>query len=46
MKIVRLEIEEDPILSGVDAVSLVEKPAIEEGFFAFSAEQFAETYSD
>jgi len=46
MKIVRLEIEDDSILSGIDAVALVEKPAIEETFFAFSAEKFAETYSD
>ena len=46
MKIVRLEIEEDSLLSGIDAMALVEKPAIEEGFFAFSAEKFAETYSD
>jgi hypothetical protein len=46
MKIVQLELLEDSILSGIDAMALVEKPAIEEGFFAFSAEKFAETYSD
>ena len=46
MKIVQLELLEDSILAGIDAMALVEKPAIEEGFFAFSAEKFAETYSD
>jgi hypothetical protein len=46
MKIVQLDILEDSILSGIDAVALVEKPAIEETFLAFAAEQFAETYSD
>jgi hypothetical protein len=46
MKIVKLEIDENSILEGVDAVSLVESPAIEEGFYAFNAEKFAETYSD
>jgi hypothetical protein len=46
MKIVRLEIEDDSILSGLDAMALVESPAIEDGFFAFSAEKFAETYTD
>ena len=46
MKIVKLEIDENSIIEGVDAVSLVESPAIEEGFFAFNAEKFAETYSD
>ena len=46
MKIVQLELLEDSILAGIDAMALVESPAIEEGFFAFSAEKFAETYSD
>lgn len=46
MKIIKLELLEDSILAGLDAMALVEKPAIEEGFFAFSAEKFAETYSD
>ena len=46
MKIVRLEIEEDSLLAGIDAVALVENPAIETDFFAFSAEKFAETYTD
>lgn len=46
MKIVRLEIEDDSILSGLDVMALVENPAIEEEFFAFSAEKFAETYND
>jgi len=46
MKIVKLEIDENSMLEGVDAVSLVESPAIEEGFFAFNALKFAETYTD
>ena len=46
MKIVALDILEDSILAGIDAVALVEKPAIETDFFAFAAEQFAETYTD
>ena len=46
MKIVQLELLEDSILAGIDAMALVEKPAIEEGFFAFAAEKFAETYTD
>ena len=46
MKIIKLELLEDSILAGLDAMALVEKPATEEGFFAFSAEKFAETYSD
>jgi len=46
MKIVQLELLEDSLLSGIDAMALVESPAIEDGFFAFSAEKFAETYTD
>jgi len=46
MKIVQLELLEDSILAGIDAMALVEKPAIEDEFFAFSAEKFAETYND
>jgi hypothetical protein len=46
MKIIKLELLEDSILAGLDAMALVEKPAIEEEFFAFSAEKFAETYTD
>jgi len=46
MKIIKLELLEDSILAGLDAMALVEKPATEEEFFAFSAEKFAETYSD
>ena len=46
MKIVQLELLEDSILAGIDAMALVEKPATEDEFFAFSAEKFAETYSD
>ena len=46
MKIVRLDIDEDSILAGIDAMSLVETPAIQEGFYYFAKEQFAETYND
>lgn len=46
MKIIKLELLEDSILAGLDAMALVEKPATEEEFFAFSAEKFAETYTD
>ena len=46
MKIVRLEIEDDSILSGLDAMALVESPAIEDGFFAFSSEKFDLSYFD
>ena len=47
MKIVKLDINPDIDLSGVDAVALVERPAIEEDFMYFSkTEEFAETYND
>jgi hypothetical protein len=42
----KLELLEDSILAGIDAMALVESPAIEDGFFAFAAEKFAETYTD
>ena len=46
MRIVKLEINDEEILSGVDAVALVERPAIEETFMIFSEEKFEETYND
>ena len=49
MKIVRLDIDENSVLAGIDAVALVEQPAIEEDFIYFSAqteEEFQETYTD
>ena len=48
MKIVKLDIDENSILAGIDAVALVEQPAIEEDFIYFSkhTEEFAETYND
>ena len=49
MKIVKLDIDENSILAGIDAVALVEQPAIEEDFYYFSkhnGEEFAETYTD
>ena len=45
MKIVKLDIQEDSILAGIDAVALVEQPAIEEDFMYFSKQEF-ETYND
>ncbi len=47
MKIVKLDIDENSVLSGIDAVALVEQPAIEEDFMYFSVqEDFAETFND
>ena len=40
MKIVKLDINEDSFLSGLDAVALVEYPAIEEDFFMFNKQEF------
>jgi len=45
MKIVKLDIDENSILAGIDAVALVEQPAIEEDFLYFSKQEF-ETYND
>ena len=46
MKIVKLDIDENSILAGIDAVALVEQPAIEEDFMYFSKQDFAETFND
>ena len=49
MKIVRLDIDENSVLAGIDAVALVEQPAIEEDFIYFSKhkeDEFQETYTD
>lgn len=46
MKIVKLDIDENSILAGIDAVALVEQPAIEEDFMYFNKQEFAETYND
>ena len=48
MKIVKLDIDENSVLAGIDAVALVEEPAIEEDFIYFSKQthEFAETYND
>lgn len=45
MKIVKLDINEEELLSGVDAIALVMEPAIEEDFYAFSKQSF-ESYDD
>ena len=41
MKIIKLDIDENSILAGIDAVALVEQPAIEEDFLYFSKQEFA-----
>jgi hypothetical protein len=46
MKIVKLDIDENSILEGIDAMALVEAPAIEETFYYFASEKFADTYND
>jgi len=46
MKIVKLDIDENSILAGIDAVALVEQPAIEEDFMYFSKQNFADTFTD
>ena len=45
MKIVKLLLDEDSLLGGIDAVALVEHPAIEEDFMMFAKESF-ESYND
>ena len=44
-KIVKLVLDEDSLLGGIDAVALVESPAIEEEFMIFSKQEF-ESYND
>jgi len=44
-KIIRLEIDENDINSGVEAIALVGSPAIEEDFYMFSKQEL-ESYSD
>ena len=46
MKIVKLLLDEDSLLGGIDAVALVEHPAIEEDFMMFAKQTFEETYND
>ena len=46
MKIVQLDIDENSFLAGIDAMALVEAPAIEEGFYYFAKEKFEDTYND
>jgi hypothetical protein len=41
MKIIKLDVREDSELEGVDAVALVENPAIEIDFMAFNKHEFA-----
>ena len=46
MKIIKLDIDEDNIFEGIDAIALVAEPAIELDFQFFNKQQFAETYND
>ena len=39
MKIVKLEIDENSILAGIDAMALVEAPAIQEDFYYFASQK-------
>ena len=45
MKIVKLDLNEAELLAGIDAIALVEQPAIEEDFYAFSKQSF-QSYDD
>ena len=46
MKVIKLDIDEDNIFEGIDAIALVAEPAIELDFQFFNKQQFAETYND
>src|SRR5210317_1598489 len=45
MKIIKLDLNEEAIFAGIDAIALVEEPAIEEDFYSFSKQKF-ESYDD
>ena len=42
MRIVELVIDEDAMFSGIEAISIVDRPAIEENFIALSKEHKVE----
>jgi len=46
VKIVKLDINENDEFSGVDAIALVESPAIEAGWMFFNKQEAFESYSD
>ena len=46
VKIVKLDINEEDEFSGVDAIALVESPAIEAGWMFFNKQEAFESYSD
>ena len=46
VKIVKLDINEEDEFSGVDAIALVESPAIEAGWMFFNKQEVFESYSD
>ena len=39
MRIIELLIDEDALFSGIEAISIVDKPAIEENFIALNEQQ-------
>ena len=45
MKIIKLELDPHSLIGGIDAVALVEQPAIEEDFLMFAKESF-QTFND
>jgi hypothetical protein len=45
MRIIKLELDPESLIGGIDAVALVEQPAIEEDFLMFARESF-ESYND
>ena len=46
MKVIKLDIDEENEFEGIDAIALVESPAIELDFQFFNKQSFAETYND
>ena len=45
MKIIKLDLNEEAIFAGIDAIALVEEPAIEEDFYSFTKHNF-QSYDD
>ena len=46
MKVIKLDIDEENIFEGIDAVALVAEPAIELDFQFFNKQDFAKTFKD
>lgn len=45
-KIIELKLDDDALISGIEAIAMVEQPAIEVDFHYFSKQYFEETYND